>query len=556
VRLKPLAASVTAYGRKQIMFAKAAIEDRYGPNSGNPQCSASAETVYGDSVAAYTQLVHIRYNQSILNGITIEELGNIYNNNWKKCVEYGKEDKESCETPNLETLTEKGWTPVLRIIRHALAPEKKMLRVKYKNLENVQSFIDVTEDHSMLLHNGREISPKDLKKDDILLGIEQSLKVAEDPQAIGYNGFVYDLTTENHHFQAGLLGLVVHNTDSLFINFNPKDPATGKPLEGQEALKKTIELTNEAGKYVTQALKAPHDFEFDKVYWPFVIFSKKRYVGHKYEDADSHVLWFMGVALKRRDYAPIVKRIYSGALNILLNERDVPKAAKFVQDAAIDLVEGKFGLQPLIISKSLRAEYANPDRIAHKALADRMAARDPGNAPASGDRIPFVYIQAPVGQQAPELQGDRIETPTYIREKGLKPDYMFYIDHQIANPVCQLFGIVVDRIPGFEAYKPKGGWSANSEALIAQREAAAYQLLFGEAMNMNNKSAKRAFAKMLGAEKDFVVEESPRPVPSRAQRTVRSSAGSKKQSTLDSLFADAMIIKAAKDVEKSKKKAV
>ena len=730
VRLKPLAASVTAYGRKQIMFAKAAIEDRYGPNSGNPHCSASAETVYGDSVKGDTPIFVKRTNNPEI--VRIDELINS-SENW----ETWHTTKECINLNNIQIWTENGWTKCERIIRHRLAPSKKMYRILTHT-----GIVDCTEDHSLILSNGNEIKPTEISigtellhnsnlykefsnetydisvkeawamgffladgssdsyitstgikytwainKSDIDLlqkaqdhlpfetkilntiessGVYKLVPVGNirDPtikyrklfynsarekhipscilnapidivksfmdgfyagdgdkvgqsignyrwdqkgkevcsglcilaQRLGYSisindraskpdvfritctksnqrkntiaikkiyeidtsdiEYVYDLQTANHHFAVGPGNLVVHNTDSLFINFNPRDPLSGKLLEGQDAVKKTIELTNEAGKYVTQALKAPHDFEFDKVYWPFVIFSKKRYVGHKYEDADSHVLWFMGVALKRRDYAPIVKRIYSGALNILLNERDVPKAAKFVQEAAIDLVEGKFGLQPLIISKSLRAEYANPDRIAHKALADRMTARDPGNAPASGDRIPFVYIQAPVGQQAPELQGDRIETPTYIREKGLKPDYMFYIDHQIANPVCQLFGIVVDQIPGFEAYKPKGGWSANSEALIAQREAAAYQLLFGEAMNMNNKSAKRAFAKMLGAEKDFVVEESPRPVPSRAQRTVRSVAGSKKQSTLDSLFADTMIIKAAKDVEKSKKKAV
>jgi hypothetical protein len=201
--------------------------------------------------------------------------------------------------------------------------------------------------------------------------------------------------------------------------------------------------------------------------------------------------------LKRRDYAAIVKRIYSSALNILLNERDVPKAAKLVQGMSLELVQGKFGLQPLTISKSLRAEYADPSRIAHKALADRIAARDPGNAPASGDRIPFVYIQPPVGQAAPDLQGDRIETPSYIKEKGLKPDYMFYIDHQISNPICQLFGIVVDQIPGFENYKPRGGWKTESaEQLTTQRETAAYHLLFGEAIQYNNMGAKSSFLKI------------------------------------------------------------
>jgi DNA polymerase elongation subunit (family B) len=553
VRLKPLAASVTAYGRKQIMFAKAAIEDRYGAQ---PHCCATAETVYGDSVSEGTYLHSIRYKGVMLEKTMIQDIARLFDNTWIPCVEKGRQTKESCETPGLETLTEKGWTAVHRIIRHMLAPHKKMLRVEYSEKESpYTSYIDVTDDHSMILCNGETISPKDITSGmNLLCTTNTCLEVKKTPYPIVYEGYVYDLTTENHHFQAGPLGLVVHNTDSLFINFNPRDPVTGKPLEGNEAVKKTIELTEEAGKFVSKMLKAPHDFEFDKVYWPFIIFSKKRYVGYKYESADKHVLWFMGVALKRRDYAPIVKRIYSGALNILLNERNVPKAAKFVQDAAVDLVEGKYGLQPLIISKSLRSEYADPSRIAHKALADRMTARDPGNAPASGDRIPFVYIQPPTGQAAPDLQGDRIETPSYIKEKGLKPDYMFYIDHQIANPVCQLFGIVVDQIPGFEAYKPRGGWKTdNAEMLITQRETAAYELLFRAAMDKNSVGAKRAFAKMFGD--TVVTTEDPvkKPVRVATVRQVVRAAPAAKQSTLDSMFMATVQLNVMKAATRQKK---
>jgi hypothetical protein len=56
-------------------------------------------------------------------------------------------------------------------------------------------------------------------------------------------------------------------------------------------------------------------------------------------------------------------------------------------------------------------------------LAMRMAERDPGNAPASGDRIPFVYISAPVGQEAARRQGDRVEHPSYVKQKGLLSGY-------------------------------------------------------------------------------------------------------------------------------------
>ena len=51
IRLQHLAASVTAYGRKQILFAKAAIEQFYGPEAKDPRCSA--RVIYGDTDSCY-----------------------------------------------------------------------------------------------------------------------------------------------------------------------------------------------------------------------------------------------------------------------------------------------------------------------------------------------------------------------------------------------------------------------------------------------------------------------------------------------------------------------
>ena len=357
----------------------------------------------------------------------------------------------------------------------------------------------------------------------------------------------------NPHCSANI---VYGDTDSLFVCFNPRDPQTGVPLEGEEALKTTIELTEEAGQLVTKALKAPHDFEFDKVYWPFLIFSKKRYVGHKYEELDHYTQASMGIALKRRDYAPIVKKIYGGAVEILLKEKNVPKAVEFVQRSSVDLINGRYGLGPLTISKSLRAEYANPEAIAHKVLADRMAARDPGTAPSIGDRIPYIYIQPAAGQVAADLQGDRIEHPSYIKEKNLKPDYMHYIDHQISNPVCQMFGIMLERMPGY-AGPPLAGWSPNEDKAAAQKEAAAYEILFRGALNAHMNSQKKKFfslfasttstgASSTGAQ---VQAQSYRPKPVAAP--VAAPKPQMKQTLLDSFFTDTVKIKTQKEIKKT-----
>ena len=341
--------------------------------------------------------------------------------------------------------------------------------------------------------------------------------------------------------------IVYGDTDSLFVCFNPK--RGGVALEGKEALVETIRLTEEAGKLITQALKPPHDFEFDKVYSPFLIFSKKRYVGHKYEDdPDHYALTSMGIALKRRDYAPIVKKIYGGAINILLVEKNVAKAAEFVKTACKDLIEGKYGLGPLTITKSLRAEYANPNSIAHKVLAERIAKRSPGDAPSAGSRLGYVYVQAPVGQVAPDLQGDRIETPAYIKEKGLKVDYMFYIDHQISNPVCQVFGLLVEQVPGYT----EQAWSDNPDKEVKQRENLAYELLFKEATQANTSIAKNNFMKMLGSTGTIQPKTVARAVKSPTTVLRRSPV---KQSSIDSFFVDSQKLTARQQALKKAKAA-
>jgi DNA polymerase elongation subunit (family B) len=289
--------------------------------------------------------------------------------------------------------------------------------------------------------------------------------------------------------------VVYGDTDSLFVAFNPRDPATGTPLTGREAIVKTIELTEEAGKFITGALRAPHDFEYDKVFYPFIIFSKKRYVGNKYEESpDEFKETSMGIVLKRRDNAPLLKMIYGGAIDLLLNHRDVVGATEFVRQKVQELVEGKMKLSQLTITKSLAAEYA-ASPPAHKVLADRITARDPGNAPSSGDRIGFVYVKTEAGQLASKLQGDRVETPAWIEEHGLKPDAEYYIEHQLMNPLAQLFGIMLEKMPGYLA---PGAWATNPDKLIGQREGMASDLLFRKGLQACQQLARVAFISKMG----------------------------------------------------------
>ena len=240
---------------------------------------------------------------------------------------------------------------------------------------------------------------------------------------------------------------VYGDTDSVFFKFNLVE-MDGTPIIGQKALEITIELAKEAGKIATMFLKRPHDLEYEKTFLPFCLLSKKRYVGMLYEDDPNKCKRkSMGIVLKRRDNAPIVKDVYGGVIDILMKDKNIEKAATFMETCLQNMVNEKYGMDKLVITKSLRSGYKNPKQIAHKVLADRIGKRDPGNKPSVGDRVAYIYIDNP-NKRA--LQGDRIETPEFIKENKLKINYTFYITNQLMKPLQQVFALVLESLAVFK----------------------------------------------------------------------------------------------------------
>ena len=260
------------------------------------------------------------------------------------------------------------------------------------------------------------------------------------------------VNTDNHGSVRTKAEYIYGDTDSVFFTFNLQT-LDGKPIRGKQALEITIDVAQQAGHLASSFLKGPHDLEYEKTFMPFCLLSKKRYVGMLYEtDANKCKRKEMGIVLKRRDNAPIVKDIYGGIIDILMKQQDIQKAMDFLRGCLQNIVDEKYPMEKLIITKSLRSGYKNPMQIAHKVLADRITSRDPGNKPGSGDRIPFVYIH---NTSKTALQGEKIETPTYIVENNLKIDYSFNITNQIMKPVQQVFALVLEKIWTMQNKKAK-----------------------------------------------------------------------------------------------------
>ena len=269
--------------------------------------------------------------------------------------------------------------------------------------------------------------------------------VAACTTAVGRRSLLFAKTT----VEADGAEVVYGDTDSIFVKFPGKD-LPGAIKAGQDA----------AAKITAGCPHSAFVIGYEKTFYPFILFCRKRYVGMKYEEDPSPAKCkraSMGIVLKRRDNAPIVKDVYGGALDIILEHKDVKRAAEFVKTMLVKVLKSELPIEKFAVTKQLRDDYkamaedyrGSATIPAHRILADRMTKRDPGNAPSVGERLQYVYIQTDK-----KLQADRIETIEFMEKNKLKLDSQFYITNQIQNPVAQLFALCIDKLDGYREPKP------------------------------------------------------------------------------------------------------
>jgi DNA polymerase elongation subunit (family B) len=146
------------------------------------------------------------------------------------------------------------------------------------------------------------------------------------------------------------------------------------------------------------------------------------------------------------------------------------------------LLNGEVAIKKLILSKTLKNEYkgyqkvyssklpdGRPDTngnyvwihtkknkdtdllesvpecpsMAHVALVEKMRSRDPNSAPKPGDRVPFVYIDI---NDPKALSWKKTEDPEHALANNVPIDTLYYLDHQLKNPLKTIFDIVLGEL--------------------------------------------------------------------------------------------------------------
>jgi len=261
------------------------------------------------------------------------------------------------------------------------------------------------------------------------------------------NDYVYDLTTESHHFHIGPGDMIVHNTDSVMVEFDVGD------RKGIEAVEYSWEIGERAAKECSALFKKPNNLELEKVYWPYFLYSKKRYAAKLWtqgKDGKMNMDYIdvKGLQLVRRDNTAHVREVCKELLDVVLESNDTEAPRALALQRAIELIEGDVPIEKLTLSQGLSDSYKvkgqnvsiNSPNIkdinqAHVQVVRKMRERQPGSEPQSGDRVPYVLVKT----DDPKAKAfEKSEDPKYAKEHDIPIDYEYYFMNKFINPVCDL----------------------------------------------------------------------------------------------------------------------
>ena len=509
---KPVASCTTSIGREMILQTKTLVEQWY----------PGADVVYGDSVTADTPVL-VKYDDT-------HEVKYVSIDMVQPSVQCDGTNKGYAPVSGISVWSDLGWTKIHSIMKHKLDPVKGLYRVhttsgfvdvtgdhslitrsgrEVKPTELhadsclLTAFPEAKDGSRQLLCGAYSVNDSVTTGNKVfaakMFGAKRAAGVKPlvmldstgrihisanltreklkwlDPHKIcdGFvvhveqlpaprDSYVYDLTTENHHFHAGVGNIIVHNTDSVMVKFD-----TGS--KGKDALEKSFELGVEAAERISATFKQPIELEFEKVYMPYLLFSKKRYAGLMYTDPKKpDYIDAKGIQLVRRDNPPFVKEVSKKVLDTIMYKLDIDLAANIAREAAAQLLRYEVPIDQLVISKSLKRigyvpdindvpeekrktcikcngfylthEYSNANQP-HITVARKREERETGTGPRSGDRVPYVFVET---KNPRDLQFMKAEDPDYAKANDIKLDVGYYLDHSLQSPLTSLFSLFMD----------------------------------------------------------------------------------------------------------------
>jgi len=229
------------------------------------------------------------------------------------------------------------------------------------------------------------------------------------------------------------------DTDSVMVEFDVGE------RKGEEAIKYSWELGERAAEECTKLFKKPNNLELEKVYYPYFLYSKKRYAAKLWtqgKDGKMNMDYIdvKGLQLVRRDNTPYMREVSKELLDVILESNDTSTPKALALQRAVELLEGDVPNEKLILSQQLGDSYKS-DNLPHVQVRNKMRDRQPGSEPQSGDRVPYILCKT----WDPRAKAyEKAEDPKYAVDNKMDIDYPYYFLNKFINPICDLIEPLFD----------------------------------------------------------------------------------------------------------------
>ena len=238
------------------------------------------------------------------------------------------------------------------------------------------------------------------------------------------------------------------DTDSVMVEFD----TTGMSVE--DALEHSWKLGEQAAEQCTKLFKKPNDLELEKVYYPYFLYSKKRYAAKlwtKGKDDKMHMdcIDIKGLQVVRRDGIKFTRDTCKELFDVILESNNPEAAKQLAVQRATELIDGRVPMEQLVLSQKLAGSYKGMEKgdgygkvnMAHAQVVAKMRKREPGSEPQSGDRVPYVIVET---RDLKAKMFEKSEDPVYARDHKVPLDYHYYFTNKFMKPVCDILEPLVD----------------------------------------------------------------------------------------------------------------
>ncbi|MBL7051157.1 ribonuclease H-like domain-containing protein [Candidatus Woesearchaeota archaeon] len=365
---------------------------------------------------------------------------------------------------NIAILDYRSLYPTI-ISSHNISPEtldctccggKKTPDEKYWFCEKKKGFIPLVVDDLITRRMRiKEMIAKKDKKDAVLAARSEALKVLAN-SLYGYYGFfgarwycmecAKSITAWGRYYIHNVIDkaekagfkVIYSDTDSVFLlmgNLNKKD----------------------IDKFISQInveLPGLMELEYEGLYTSGIFVSMKgKETGAKKKYAmisEDGTLKITGFETVRRNWSLVAKNVQKKILEMILKEKDVEKALKYVKKIIDELRKNKVGIEKVMISTQLKKNVEDYIQIGpHVAVAKRMKGK--GIDVGAGSMIRYVIMKGK------GMIRDRARMVEEIGNEKYDSDY--YINHQVVPAVESIFSVFNIKKEDIASEKEQSGLS-------------------------------------------------------------------------------------------------